>query len=245
VQSLAVPQAEQLLASTGKQQQASLYNTSLAVVDESQPDQTEAGTSLTALSPDGATWALASEDGKIEVRELASGQVLGEFQAQNLTSLALSPGSRFLAAGVCGEAVGPDETCAQNLVSLWEIPDRRQIDLPPSEHTGPVLSLAFSGEQFLASGSADRTITVWISPPRPDPALRPATRRWRDQPGLRPGRQPAGFGSSDASVILWSGARRGRTCSPLGSRWSVRRMPSLPWLSPRQAITHLGSDNGG
>jgi WD40 repeat protein len=74
-------------------------------------------------------------------------------------SLAFSPDGSTLAAGVC---VTRDEqlgVCSQNEIYLWQVSSGGPLDRFQSEHSGAILSLAYSPDGTrLASGGADAAI---------------------------------------------------------------------------------------
>ena len=105
-----------------------------------------------AFSPDGATLASGSADGKIRLWEVETGRFLSTFTAHDglVLALAFSPQGKVLASG------GSD-----TLVRLWDIDSERVLSVLRG-HTDSVDTVAFSGDgELLVSGGRDRHIQLW------------------------------------------------------------------------------------
>jgi WD40 repeat protein len=132
--------------------------------------------SATAISADGKYLALGGLDGVVRIlltSTRAEQQSVYTLDGQ-IVSLAFSPDSRWLAAGVCGEASTGLNLCRENRIVLWDLSSGQvsgtfpknnqnatQAEIPPA-HNDYILSLAFSADgKYLASGSQDTTILLW------------------------------------------------------------------------------------
>jgi RNA polymerase sigma factor (sigma-70 family) len=107
-----------------------------------------------AVSPDGRLIAFGSQSRFLEVRDLASGEILYRQTKlpDGVCPMAFSPDSRMLA----WSGWWNDPTV--HLVEVATGKDRRRF----AGHTGRVLSLQFSADgTMLVSGSADTTALVW------------------------------------------------------------------------------------
>jgi WD40 repeat protein len=103
-----------------------------------------------ALRTDGATLATAGTDGYVRVWNASSGSRMLEVRAgTGLTSVALDPAGRLLAAGVGQNVVVYDAHTGKQLAVL-------------AGHTDTVTGVAFSPDgELLASSSRDHSARVW------------------------------------------------------------------------------------
>ena len=105
-----------------------------------------------AFSPDGATLASGSADGRVRLWEVETGAVLTSFSTHDglVLALAFSPNGEVLASG------GSD-----TLVRLWEL-DSQHLIANLRAHTDSINALAFSRNgEILASGGRDRYLQLW------------------------------------------------------------------------------------
>ncbi len=104
-----------------------------------------------AISPDGKTLAVAGTGGLIQLWNLQTGTVVGQFQGDEqstVLSLAFSPNGRFLASGSWGDQL-----------RVWDV---RQRQLVLSMASDRVFSVVFSpAGDLVASGSQTGEIQLW------------------------------------------------------------------------------------
>lgn len=125
-----------------------------------------------AFSSDGVTLATASDDGTVQLWDVASSMRIGEpFTGHTgpVYTVAFSSNHELLATG------GGDGS-----VRLWHLPTRRQVSPPHMAHQGPVRAAAFSPDgRILATVGEDGRVRMWDTGPTTDPehALCAATNR--------------------------------------------------------------------
>ena len=105
-----------------------------------------------AFSPDGATLASGSADGKIRLWEVETGRLRSTFSAHDglVLALAFSPDSETLTSG------GSD-----TLIRRWEFGRQHLISVLRG-HTASVNALAFSTDaELLVSGGRDACVQLW------------------------------------------------------------------------------------
>src|SRR5262249_40400283 len=105
-----------------------------------------------AFSPDGKTFAVASQTGIVRLWDLASGDLLASFRGHtsSVLCLAFSPDGKTLATG------SEDRTAR-----LWDTATGQE-KVTLKAHTAAVRSLAFSPDgSTLATASADGTVRLW------------------------------------------------------------------------------------
>jgi eukaryotic-like serine/threonine-protein kinase len=127
-----------------------LFETALKVKPGS-PDQPGAGVAALTVSPDGKYFACASDDGALQIRDLATGK-LETTLSHNLSQLAAvaySPDGATLASNDGSDVV------------LWDAAtsrERRRL----TAHRQAVSCLAYSPDgKWLASGGLDRRVILW------------------------------------------------------------------------------------
>lgn len=140
----------------GKRAYASHSDGSLVTwaLDKAEPLQVDkaaaVSTSALALSPDGATIAIAQRDKSIRIRTLATGEERKWTAPSVSTMLAWSPDGSLLASA------NGDET-----VVLWD-PKKDEPTLVLKGHKGAVAAVAFSPDgKSLASGGSDKAVRLW------------------------------------------------------------------------------------
>ncbi len=105
-----------------------------------------------AFSPDGKTLVVASGDGKVRLRDVASGQLRGQTveQGSPIIHVALSPDGRTILTS------GFDKTAR-----LWDADTGRPVG-QPMLHPGGVRGVAFSPDgKTILTGSSYQTARVW------------------------------------------------------------------------------------
>jgi WD40 repeat protein len=110
------------------------------------------GVSSIALSPDGATIAVGSTTGEIDISRYPGKVVrhLRELQGGPITSMAFSSDGNYLAVGSHDASI-----------SIYDLNSNRRLATLLGHHAD-VVALAFAGSgRELVSGSADSTIKVW------------------------------------------------------------------------------------
>jgi WD40 repeat protein len=167
--------------------------------------QNEGGTNTrAALSPDGATLAVASVDGRVRLWDLAKTQVVRDIAADVdvVWSIAFSPDGRVLATASSNE-----------VVALWDIGTGEQRG-SLTGHTGGATDLT-----FLADGvtlvAVDRTGALHLWDTQSD---RPLTGAWQAHAGASWRIAAQGDGErfattgDDGGVILWDLLSMARAC---------------------------------
>ena len=104
-----------------------------------------------ASSPDGKTWASASDEGIMFWN--ADGKPLGGMHGEKgaVSALAFSPDGQLLASNTSGMEI-----------VLWDGKSQKLLDTPFIGHAGRVNSLAFSPDgKKLAAGDADEKVILW------------------------------------------------------------------------------------
>ncbi|NER08810.1 MAG: WD40 repeat domain-containing protein, partial [Okeania sp. SIO3C4] len=105
-----------------------------------------------AFSPDGKTLASGSQDQKVKLWQVETGQLLCTLDGHDkaVLSVAFSPDSQTLAS-----------SSYDKKIHLWDV-DTEEILETFKGHAKPVWSVNFSPDgQTLASGGADQTIKLW------------------------------------------------------------------------------------
>jgi WD40 repeat protein/beta-lactamase regulating signal transducer with metallopeptidase domain len=105
-----------------------------------------------AYSPDGSTLASAGDDAVVELRDVASGRVVGRLEGHRdaVSCLAFSPDGKTLATGSYDRSV-----------KLWDVDSgREKVEL--TGHTNWVFAVAFSPDgASVASAGHDKMVRVW------------------------------------------------------------------------------------
>ena len=149
VRSLAFSPDAATLASGGLDQAVILWSRETSVIGERLVMPTAAVFTV-ALSKDGGTLASASWNGTIILWDVIHRQQLRQVSVPGLTSMALMPNGRVLAAA------------SGSKIRLFASSTGEPISEPSTGYTGNMLSLAFSPDgRTLASGSADRMVKLW------------------------------------------------------------------------------------
>jgi len=152
--------------------------------------------SSVAFTPDGRRLAAASEDGRVVVWDVDTGQRLSDVvgHSDQARTVAISPNGDLLASG------GNDKA-----VVLWDLHTFARIGEPLVGHAERVFSLSFSPDgRTLASGSRDHTVILWDVATRQQvaPPLTGHTDSVRSVAFSPDGRTVVTAGD-DASVALW------------------------------------------
>jgi WD40 repeat protein len=120
-----------------------------------------------AISPDGKQLLSGSFDGTMRLWDLGTGKELKRFDGPGnfVEAVAFTPDGK---RGICSygprivEAVYDDDPRCS--LRLWDLTSGKELKQFKG-HTGPVLSLAVSGNgRFVVSGSADNTMRLWKMP---------------------------------------------------------------------------------
>ena len=107
---------------------------------------------VVAYNPQGNSLASATADGTVTVWDLGKRRTSADLDGQEphgFPALAFSPDGALLAFGR-----------EDNAVSIWNVITSKELTSIIG-HTGPVNSLAFSPEGWLASSSNDQTVRGW------------------------------------------------------------------------------------
>lgn len=133
--------------------------TSNRVIDASNVANLQVGNVITstvfgpaAWSPDGQNIAIAAGD-SVSIHESAQFSETETFRGHvgNITTLAWSPDSRWLASGANNDSV----------IHIWDVTNNSEV-MTLRGHEGWIRSLAFSPDgKYLASGSTDLSIRIW------------------------------------------------------------------------------------
>jgi WD40 repeat protein len=111
-----------------------------------------------ALSPDGTTLAAASEDKKVRLWSLHTGELRGELaHPLPVGAVAFSPDGNQI-------ATGSGLLLTRGDIRIWDVASQRQHLL--GSHFAEVYSLIWPEPDYLFSGSSDRSVKVWSVPKR-------------------------------------------------------------------------------
>lgn len=184
-----------------------------------------------AYSPDGSQLAVGMEDGRIEIRDPATGAVRHMLSGHNgpVNCLVYSPDGSALATG------GSDRT-----VKVWE-PQKGQLRATLTGHGHWVYALAFASDnRTLASGGYDRTILIWNVATGSRVATLGGHSGAVRALSFSPDSRILASGSSDCTVRLWDATNRKLRTTLKRHRETVRALA----FSADGRILASGSDDG-
>jgi WD40 repeat protein len=168
-----------------------------------------------AFSPDGKLLAVAGENWKILIWDVARRKMVGRplaGHAEGISSLAFSPDGKILVSASF------DET-----IRLWDVRTQRQVGGALRGNSGGVNSVAFSPDgTLLASGSDDATIRLWdLTAHRPvgDPLMGHSGEVL--SVAFSPDGKLLASASSDTTVRLWDVAGHRSDGNPLSGHKGV------------------------
>ena len=137
-----------------------LYNLDTKEARRLKMDAGNAARASLAISPDGETLAVGTQDGAIELWDVRTGSCRHTFSAHKssfldgaIESIAFSPNGEILASGGANNS---DKT-----IKLWN-PTTCELRQTLEGHQKGISALAFSPDgQTLISGSYDQTVRIW------------------------------------------------------------------------------------
>jgi WD40 repeat protein len=159
-----------------------------------------------AFSPDGRHLASAeTDDGKLRLRETATGKLVREFSRKEVNFASFSPDGKLLAA-VQGKLFEP------GIVRLWDVGTAKEFK--SFKHNDRIDSIAFSPDgRTLASGGRDEIIKLWdVVSGKEDQQLR-GHRGAVYSLAFAPDGKTLASGSEDQTVRLWDPAT-GKSIDP-------------------------------
>ena len=152
-----------------------------------------------SFSPDGATLASGSLDGRTILWDVESRGLIATLNGDGVTSVSFSPDGALLASGSW-----------DGRVTLWNVETREQI-APLSGHSDEVASVSFSPDgATLASGSQDGRVILWNLETREQIAPLSGHSDEVASVSFSPDGATLASGSLDRTVILWDVGSRER-----------------------------------
>jgi WD40 repeat protein len=165
-----------------------------------------------AVSPNGRTLVVASEDGQVVWRDVATGQALG---------LGLPPGAPVRTVAFAGDGRRVLVATRDGRVRAWAPESMRVADLAPQDAAVTSLAVSPDGARF-ATGTDAGTVRLWDS----------ATLRQEGQTlrfdeaarclAFRPDGRSLAVGLEDGSIPIWELPPCGRVGPPLRAEGAVR-----------------------
>ena len=152
-----------------------------------------------AFSPDGATLASGSLDGRTILWDVESRGPIATLHDDGVHSISFSPDGALLASG-----------SLDGRITLWNVETREQI-APLEGHTGRVTSVSFSPDgAILASGSRDGRVILWNLETREQIAPLSGHSDEVASVSFSPDGGTLASGSLDRTVMLWDVGSRER-----------------------------------
>ncbi|MBV9229230.1 MAG: TIR domain-containing protein, partial [Chloroflexi bacterium] len=202
-----------------------------------------------AFSPDGKTLASSNLDGTVQLWNVASKSLSGQFSightqdffnfSQQQANIAFSPDGKLLA---CGNSDGT--------ITLWDTVSQKLVGSPLIGHAGGVEQLAFSRDgNMLASGSDDKTLLLWNierNPPYPYPVFIPVSQPLRGHPGsisslaFSPDNKMLASSDTTGAIILWNVA----VASSIKQELEYQNDVHSATFSPDGNVIIAGDDKG-
>jgi WD40 repeat protein len=171
-----------------------------------------------ACTRDGKTLALALEDHRIAVRDVASGEVLHVLSGHTdkVTSLAFASDGKTLASG-----------SADNTVKIWDCAAGKELRTLRG-HGSWVYAVAFApGRKTVASGGYDRSVRLWDADTGQGLATLLGHSAAVRALAFAPDGELLASGGNDRAIKLWDTARRAERAT-LKTKSSVRALAFTP-----------------
>jgi WD40 repeat protein/beta-lactamase regulating signal transducer with metallopeptidase domain len=195
--------------------------------------ESRVGVLALAYSPDGSTLASAGDDAVVELRDVASGRVIGRLEGHRdaVSCLAFSPDGKTLATG------SYDRT-----VKLWDVASGRE-KLELTGHTNWIFAVAFAPDgATVASAGHDKMVRVWdAATGRETATLAGHSASVRavafapDTKGIR-----LATGGADRQVLIWDLSTRTVRTRLEGHKGTVRALA----FAPDGAVLATGGEDG-
>jgi WD40 repeat protein/beta-lactamase regulating signal transducer with metallopeptidase domain len=186
-----------------------------------------------AYSPNGSTLATAGDDGVVELRDVASGEVIGRLEGHRdaVSCLAFSPDGKTLATG------SYDQT-----LKLWDLASRR-ARATLTGHTNWIFAVAFAPDgSSLVSAGHDKMVRVWDAATGRDLATlaghTASVRAVAFAPD--PSSRILATGGADRVVLIWDLGTRTVRRMLTGHKGTVRALE----FAPDAATLATGAEDG-
>jgi len=198
-----------------------------------------------AYSPDGKRFAAASDDGQIQLTDVATGKPLrtltgggrGNQNPQTTNSyfgLVFGPDGQWLAAA-----------SGDNSLKVWDL-TKEEAPTILKDHTNGIFSLSATADRrTLATASDDRTVRVWDVAAGKSTFTLPSQGYYLSSVAISPDGALLAVGAWNQTVTLWRSPAASNSPSCTVTRAASRRSPSAPTADNWPPATPAASCGSG